>query len=92
VVAVLGVALGNNQTLTPNIYCTGAASTLTGNLTLDGQGNPNAVFIFKIDGAFAATTNTNILLINSANLRNVYWQINGAFTLGDGSVLEEIYW
>lgn len=84
--AVLGVALGNNQTLTPNIYCTGAASTLTGNLTLDGQGNPNAVFIFKVDGAFAATTNTNILLINSANLRNVYWQINGAFTLGNGSI------
>ena len=84
--AVLGVALGNNQTLTPNIYCTGAASTLTGNLTLDGQGNPNAVFIFKIDGALATTTNTNILLINAANLRNVYWQINGAFTLDDGSI------
>lgn len=84
--AVIGVTLGSNQTLTPNIYCTGAATTLSGNLTLDGQGNPNAIFIFKVDGALSTSTNTNILLINSANLRNVYWQINGAFTLGDGSI------
>ena len=45
---VLGTSLGNNQVLTSNIYCTGAASSLNGNLILDGQGNPNALFIFKI--------------------------------------------
>ncbi len=83
---VLGITLGSNQTLTPSIYCLGAAGTLTGNLTLDGQGNPNSIFIFKVDGAFATATLSNVLLINAANLRNVYWQINGAFTLGDGSV------
>ena len=53
---VIGVGLGNGQMLTPNVYCTGAASTLNGNLILDGQGNPNAVFIFKIGGAFATGT------------------------------------
>lgn len=84
--SVLGVTMGGNQTLTPNIYCTGAASTLSGNLSLDGQGNSNSIFIFKVDGAFATSTFSNVLLINGANLRNVYWQINGAFTLGDGSV------
>jgi hypothetical protein len=84
--SVIGVTLGGNQTLVPNIYCTGAASTLSGDLTLDGQGNPNAIFIFKVDGTFATSTFANVLLINGANLRNVYWQINGAFTLGDGSV------
>ena len=83
---VLVVTLGSNQTLTPSIYCLGGAGTLTGNLTLDGQGNPNAIFIFKVDGEFATSTFSNILLTNAANLRNVFWQINGAFTLGDGSV------
>ena len=83
---VLGTGLGNGQVLTPNIYCLGAASTLNGDLVLDGQGDPNALFIFKIDGALSTGTFSNIILINSATLCNVFWQINGQFTLGDSSV------
>ncbi len=82
---VLGVTLGNGQILTPNIYCAGAASTLNGNLTLDGQGDPNAIFIIKINGALATSTNANVFLINSASLCNVYWQVNGQFTLGQNA-------
>jgi len=84
--AVIGVTLGNGQILTPNIYCTGAASTLNGNLTLDGEGDPDALFIFQIDGAFATSTFASVTLINGASLCNVYWQINGEFDLGDFSV------
>jgi len=83
---VLGVTLGNNQTITPNIYCIGAATTLEGTLTLDGQCNPDAIFIIKIDGAFASGVGSQVLLINSASLCNVYWQINGAVGLGVNSV------
>ena len=83
---VLGVGLGNAQTLTPNVYCTGAASTLNGDLTLDGQGNPNAVFIFKIGGALATGTFSSVTLINGASFCNVYWQVNGAVSLGTSSV------
>jgi hypothetical protein len=83
---VLGTPLGGGQFLTPNVYCMGAASTLNGDLTLDGQGDPNALFIFQVDGAFATGTLSNVYLINSASLCNVYWQINGEFTLGEGSV------
>jgi hypothetical protein len=82
----LAVALGNGQTLTPNTYCILAASTLSGNLTLDAQGDPNARFIIKIDGALTTGLNSNVLLINSASASNVFWQITGAFTLGDYSV------
>jgi hypothetical protein len=82
---VLTPPIGNGQILTPNIYCLGEASTLNGTLILDGQNDPDAVFIFQINGAFATSTNTNILLINSASLCNVFWQINGEFTLGGGS-------
>ena len=84
--SVLGPTLGNGQTLGPKIYCLGGASTLNGNLILDGQNNPNALFIFQVNGAFATGTFATVSLINSASLCNVYWQINGEFDLGDGSV------
>jgi hypothetical protein len=50
---VIGTTLGNGQVLTQNIYCLGAASTLNGDLVLDGGGDPDALFIFKIDGALS---------------------------------------
>ena len=84
--AVIGSTLGSNQILVPNVYCIGAAATLNGNLILDGQGDPNALFIIKIDGALATGTLSNVMLINSASICNVYWQINGEFDLGDGSI------
>jgi hypothetical protein len=83
---VIGTTLGNGQVLSPNVYCLGAASFLTGDLILDGQGNPDALFIIKIDGALSTSTFSNIMLINSASSCNVYWQINGFFDLGENSV------
>ena len=85
-VGTIDPAFGNGQTLTPNVYCQSSASTLTGDLILDGQGDANAIFIFKIGGALSTSTFSNIILKNSASLCNVYWQVNGAFTLGDNSI------
>lgn len=84
----IGVTLGNGQALTPGVYCTGAgaAATLNGNLNLDAQGNPNAVFIIKVDGAFATSSLSTITLINGANLNNVFFQVNGQVDLGANSV------
>jgi hypothetical protein len=86
--SVIGTTLGSGQILTPDIYCLGSTSILNGNLTLDALGDPNALFIIKINGAFSTALNTNIILANSASLCNVYWQVNGAFSLGDGSVFK----
>ena len=74
--------------LTPGVYNTGAASSLSANsvLTLNGQGNPEAIFIIRIGGALAIGSNTRVLLINSASLSKVYWQIGGQFDLGINSV------
>lgn len=83
---VLGTTLGNNQVLTPNTYCLGGASSLNGDLILDAEDDPNALFIIKIDGALSTSTFSNIVLINSASMCNVYWQINGKFELGENSV------
>jgi len=83
---VLGTTLVDAQVLTPGVYNTGGASTLNGNLILDGQNNPNALFIIRIGGAFSTSISSTITLIHSASVRNVYWQINGQFDLGDNSV------
>jgi hypothetical protein len=78
--------LGGGEILGPNVYCIGEAAVLNGDITLDGQGDTNALFIFQIDGAFATSVYSNVFVTNKASLCNVYWQINGAFTLGGGSV------
>ncbi len=82
---VLGTGLGNNQVLGPNTYCLGAASTLNGDLILDGQGNPSSIFIFQINGALATGVSSNVILINGASLCNVFWQVNGAVAFGENS-------
>ncbi|MEO7175237.1 MAG: ice-binding family protein [Saprospiraceae bacterium] len=83
---VIGTTLGNGQVLGPKTYCLGAASTLNGDLVLDAQCDPNAIFIFKIDGALSTTVASHVVLINSAAICNVFWQINGAASLGGNSV------
>lgn len=77
--------LGGGEILLPNIYCIGEQAVLNGDLTLDGQNDPNSLFIFQIDGAFAPSENSRVLLINGASLCNVWWQINGAFSLAAGA-------
>jgi len=82
---VIGTTLGNAQILTPDIYCMGAASVLQGELVLDGECDPDAFFIFKIDGALSTAVLSSVTLTNGASLCNVYWQVNGAVSLGEGS-------
>jgi hypothetical protein len=81
------VNYGNGETLLPGVYSAGAAATLTGNLILDAQGDANAVFIFKIGGAFAAAAGSSIILTNAAMSDNVYWIAVGAVALGAGSTM-----
>ena len=78
-------ALGGGQVVTPGTYCQTAVTTLTGDLILDAQGDANAVFIIKIGGTFTTATSSNVILINSASLCNVYWHVGGAIVLGVNS-------
>ena len=84
--STIGSTLGNGQILFPGIYCITEAASLNGDLILDAQCNSDALFIIQIDGALSTSTFSNVILINSASLCNIYWQINGAFNLGEGSV------
>ncbi|MCE7042811.1 ice-binding family protein [Dyadobacter sp. CY312] len=83
---VLGTTLGNGQVLTPNVYCLGGASTLNGNLILNGGGVAGGIFIIKINGALSANAFSSVTLTNMASLDNVYWQINGRLDLAASAV------
>ncbi|HLP55912.1 MAG TPA: ice-binding family protein, partial [Fluviicola sp.] len=78
--------LGNNLVLTPHVYQLNGATTLTDTLYLDAQGNPNAVFVFQVNGSFGAITNSNVVLQNGAQAENVYWKIDGVTNISNNAV------
>jgi len=77
---------GNNLVLTPHTYLLNAATTLTDSLYLNAEGNANAVFVLQIFGAFNTSTYSKVVLINGAQVKNVYWLINGAVQISNYSV------
>lgn len=65
------------------VYCSASGIGITGTLTLDGGGDPNATFVFQAGSSL--TTAGNIVLINGAQAKNVYFQVGSSATLGTGS-------
>ena len=70
------------QTLTAGVYCFSSSAQLTGTLTLDAQGNPNAVFIFKMGSTLTTASASSVVLTNGASAGNVFWQVGSSATLG----------
>ncbi len=82
-----GVNLGG-LTLTPGVYFYATSAQLTGALTLDAQGNPNARFDFQIGSTLTTAASSSITLINGAQASNVYFQVGSSATIGTGTVFE----
>ncbi|MEO8524680.1 MAG: Ig-like domain-containing protein [Caldimonas sp.] len=79
-------------TLPAAVYtAAGGAFVLTlGDLTLDGQGDPNAVWVFQMTAALTVGTPTipgRVLLINGAQAKNVFWRVGSAARIEDRSVM-----
>jgi hypothetical protein len=72
----------NGRTYAPGVYHTAAAFALTGTMTLDGQGDPNAVFIFQVGAALNTAAASQISLINGAKAHHIFWQVLGAAGTG----------
>jgi hypothetical protein len=70
------------HTFTPGVYYSAAAISNTGTITLDALGDPEAVFIFQINAAFASAAASNVVLAGGAQALHVYWQVVGAVTIG----------
>jgi hypothetical protein len=76
---------GGGESLTPGVYAIGAAASVAGTLTLNGQGNPNSVFIFRIGGAFTTAAAATVVLTNGAVAENVFWMADGAIAMAAGT-------
>jgi len=68
--------------LTPGVYNDSSSFGITGTLTLDAQGDPNAVWIFQAGSTLITTANSMITLTNGAQASNVFWQVGSSATLG----------
>ena len=76
-----GVDLGT-LTLFPGVYCFGAAAQLTGTLTLDGDTDPNATFIFQMGSTLTTSVGAAVILTNGVQPQNVYWKVGSSATIG----------
>ena len=81
----VGTELGGT-TLPTGAYNSAAGTfQITGTLTLDAEGDPNAVFIFQTASTLITASSSQVVLINGAQACNVFWQVGSSATLGTNS-------
>jgi hypothetical protein len=74
------------QTFLPGVRTASSSLLLSsGSVTLNAQGDPNAVFIFQIGSTLITGSNTSVSLINGAQACNVFWQVGSSATFGTGT-------
>jgi LPXTG-motif cell wall-anchored protein len=73
------------QTLVAGVY-TGGTLAINGTLTLDAQGDPNAVFIFQAASTLITGSTSRVALVGGATACNVFWKVGSSATLGTNSV------
>lgn len=73
------------QTLPPGVYNDPSSFGITGNLTLDALGNPNAVWVFQAGSTLITETGSTVTLAGGAQACHVFWQVGSSATLGTDS-------
>jgi len=82
-----GTDLGG-LTLTPGVYTFASSAQLTGKLTLDGQGDPNAVFLFQIGSTLTTAGGSSVVSVNGGTGDSVFFQVGSSATLGANTAFE----
>src|SRR5580704_1809958 len=77
--------IGAGQTLAPGVYKASSSLDVGGSLTLDGGGDPNAVFIFQAPSTLVTDSASSVILTDGAQACNVFWQVGSSATLGTNS-------
>ena len=70
------------RTLSSGVYTSASSLGLSGDLTLDAKGDPNAVFIFQAGSTLTTGSGSRVLLIGGAQACNVFWQVGSSATIG----------
>lgn len=77
------------QTLAPGLYTSATSLEISsGDLTLDAQGDANAVFIFQMGTTLVTTVGRQVILSGGAQAANVFWQVGSSATIGGSSVFK----
>jgi|UniRef100_UPI0037852584 autotransporter-associated beta strand protein len=69
-------------TLAPGVHTDTSSFGITGTLTLDAMGDPNAVWIFQTGSTLITGSSSMVSLIGGAQASNVFWQVGSSATLG----------
>jgi hypothetical protein len=75
-------AFGFGETIYTGVYFINGAGSLGGTITLDGGGDPNAIFVFKFAGAFSVAAQSKVILANGTRHCNVFWVGGAGVTTG----------
>jgi hypothetical protein len=76
------------QTFTAGVYAAPTSLAVGGvgaTVTLDGENNADAVFIFQVGTTLVTGASSTVALINGAQACNVFWQVGSSATLGANS-------
>jgi len=82
-----GQDLGN-RTLKPGAYRYASSAQLTGALTLDAEGDPDAQFVFQIGSTLTTASASSVRLVGDASPCNVFWQVGSSATIGSASAMQ----
>lgn len=83
-----GTDLGG-LTLTPGVYAFASSAFLTSTLTLDAQGDPNALFVFQMGSTLITSSNSSVVTINNGgDCVDIFWQVGSSATLGTGTAFQ----
>lgn len=82
------LTFGSGEVLSPGIYDVGGAPSIAGILTMDGGGDPNAVFVIRGTGAFTTGVGTTVELIGSANPENIFWVSDAAMSTAANTIMK----
>jgi hypothetical protein len=86
----LGAGNISGLTLTPGLYKWGTGVIVNNGVTLNCQGNSNAVFIFQIAQTLTVGSGAIVTLSGGCQASNIFWQVGGQATLGTTSNLKGI--
>ncbi|MEC5166647.1 hypothetical protein RCH18_002394 [Flavobacterium sp. PL11] len=82
------LVFGNDEVLSPGVYDVSGAPSIAGKLTLDGNDDPNSLFIIRGTGAFTTGASTVVELIKGADAKNVFWLSAGAMSTGADTTMK----
>ncbi len=74
----------SGMTLAPGVYTSNSTMSIAvgGTVILDGQGDPNSVWIFQVGSSLTVNNSAMVLLVNGASSKNVFWGVFASSTLG----------